>query len=113
MGYLTRFMEKLTGTKKVHRFGYKGWVGDESLIPTARSTWEKSLDDEMRYQGYIPLLDLGSQLFTSYDAPHNRFDVTVIIQGVYVGKRKAWELLGVEGTTLIPASSQSTKPKKS
>jgi hypothetical protein len=106
-------MEKLTGTKRVHRFGYSGWVGDESLIPSTRLTWEKHLDDEMRENGYIPILDLGSQLFTSYDAPQNRFDVTVVIQGIYVGKRKAWELLGVEGTTLIPASSQSTKPKRS
>jgi hypothetical protein len=106
-------MEKLTRTKKVHTFYISGHISDEAQMPTVRKTWEAALDSQMRDFGYIPMLDIDPQMFTSYEPDHERFVLTVTIYGVYVGKRKSWDLLGLQGTTLIPASSPSDKQKAS
>lgn len=67
--------------------------------------------EEMRFGGYVPVLDLGPFWSTSLKDEH--YDFVLSMYAVYVGKAKAWEILGTDGTGRIyqmssPKSKSST-----
>lgn len=94
------------------RFGFSGTIRDDSDIPRLREQYEAMVIDDMRESGYIPVLDLGPFWSTSYDG--GKYEFIISLYGLYVGKRKAWELSGVDGHgTLYPKNTQRDRSNQS
>ena len=85
--------------KKIHKFGMDGSVADEAYIPQVHEMFEREVVIQMRDKGYVPVLDITPQFSTLYDMIHNKFDVALVVYGVYVGKKKSWEIDGFSGQT--------------
>jgi hypothetical protein len=99
--------------RPVKRFQEKGRIADDSDFIKTRETLDRLMVESMREEGYIPLLDLGPFWSTSLDDDHYNFVLSYY--GVFVGKEKAWRLLGMDGSGhFYPASTtQKNKSKQS
>ena len=62
---------------------------------------EKLLDVQMRDFGYVPHLDLDTQYYIEYDLDRNTFSFECISFGVFVGKKRSWEIVGLSGTQYV------------
>lgn len=85
--------------KKIHNFTLDGLIGDESDIPRIRELTEQSLTTMMRDGGYVPVLDLIPQFHVNYLRESETFEFVLTMFGVYVGKKKSWEIEGFSGQT--------------
>ena len=97
--------------RKIKRFQQKGVINDDSDFIRFRETIERTMDDEMRYGGYVPVLDLGPFWSTSLIDEH--YDFVLTKYGIYVGKVKAWEILGIDGTGRSYQKMSTPKNKSS
>lgn len=99
--------------KDLKRFHIESEIADDSFFIQQRVTQENLLIDMMREGGYIPVLGLGPFWSTSLNE-NGRYDSVLSIYGVYVGKRKSWEFMGMDGSgTLYPSSTPKNKSKQS
>jgi hypothetical protein len=63
--------------------------------------YERLLTDEMRSKGYVPVLDLDIQFSLKYNFEKDEYGFNLELYGVFVGKRKAWEIEGFSGQNFI------------
>jgi hypothetical protein len=95
--------------KELKRFHIESEISDDSQFIKQRDTQEHMLLQMMRDSGYIPVLDLGPFWSTKLNEKA-RYDAVLSIYGIYVGKRKACTLAGVDGTgKYYPISTPSDK----
>lgn len=78
-----------------------GTIKSDSDIARLRSMYEKLLLDEMRTKGYVPVLDLDTQWSIKYNHNKDNYSFHLEMHGVFVGKRKAWEIEGFSGQNYI------------
>ena len=83
--------------RKIHNFTISGVIADDSYIIAARRTYEKTLVQQMRDRGYVPILDMEPQFKISYIEKKNQYGFTLVMFGVYVGKSKAYVYEGFSG----------------
>lgn len=91
----------MVNKKRIRSFTIDGIVADDSSLTTNRSKMEKVLDTKIRFDGYVPHLDLDTNYFISYDANREIFNFSLTMFAVYVGKKKSWEIVGITGTKYI------------
>ena len=91
----------MVNKKRIKSFTIDGIVADDSSLSTNRTKMEKVLDTQIRYAGYVPHLDLDTNYFISYDFKKDVFNFSLTVYAVYVGKKKAWEIVGLTGTKYI------------
>lgn len=96
--------------RNIKRFTRKGHVDDMGQMVKLWPGLEKNLAHVMRLQGYVPILDIVPFRGVSYDSENERFEYKLVIQGSYVGKRKAEQL---EGLLSGKAVGKPTRPSKS
>ena len=87
--------------KRIKDFVIEGVIADDSYIVGHREKMEKLIDVQIRDNGYVPHLDLDTQYFISYNETDQSFSFTLVAFAVYVGKKKAWEIVGLSGSTYI------------
>lgn len=80
----------------------QGQIHDDSAIPRLRKQYEHMIEDDMRIQGYVPILDLDIQFSLEYDESADIYNFDIVLYGIYVGKKKAFLYEGFSGQTLIP-----------
>lgn len=106
----------------VKKFQMVSQIGDDASFIRQRETQERLLTDQMRGIGYIPILDLGPFWSTSLlREPDDigqyekiKYESTLTMYGTYVGKRKACQYLGMDGTGhYYPINSQKSKSSQS
>lgn len=88
--------------KKLKSFGLSGQIHDDSAIPRLRLEHERLIKDDMRDQGYVPILDLETQFFLEYKEQEDYYEFDMIVYGIYVGKKKSFMYEGFSGQNLIP-----------
>lgn len=66
-------------------------VFDQKSKINAREKFEVLIEDMIREVGQVPVLDMSTQWFTSWNEEEEHYECTVVMFGVYVGKRKAKE----------------------
>ena len=88
--------------KKLKSFGMQGQIHDDSAIPRLRSQYENLIEDDMRSQGYVPILDLDIQFSLSYDEASDTYDFDIVVYGVYLGRKKSYLYEGFSGQNLVP-----------
>lgn len=85
----------------VKRFQVEGIIDDDASFPRLRAQFEDMLVKEMRSSGYVPVLDLGPFFSTEYRHDEN-YDFVITAYGIYLGRRRAWEITGISNGQLIP-----------
>ena len=88
--------------KKLKSFGMQGQIHDDAAIPRLRKQYEHMIEENMREQGYVPILDLDIQFSLEYHEETDTYEFDIVVYGVFVGKRKANDYEGFSGQTLIP-----------
>lgn len=76
--------------KKISRFELKGSFDPDSKF-LARQKFERVIEDQMRETGKVPVLDMNTQWYTSWDDENSIYNFELYMYGVYVGKVKARE----------------------
>ena len=83
--------------KNIKSFIVSGVIKDDAGIAKAREMHERILLQDMRSRGYVPVLDLESQFSIQYNRNKDTYSFFLEMFGVYVGKRKAYEIEGFSG----------------
>lgn len=86
---------KLFASRNIKGFTVDGEALDGETIIRIRKQIEDEVVDQMRFKGYVPVIDIMPSLYWSYDAEKNRFYYTLTVYGIYVGKRRSQEILGM------------------
>jgi hypothetical protein len=90
--------------RKIHRFVTEGISADVEWVISTRDYLEMQMTSDLRSRGYVRVYDLDTQLYTSFDARHDRFTWSIVMYAMYVGKRKAQEIQGVVNGQLVGKS---------
>ena len=97
--------------KAIKRFGLEGVLDDDSSFARLRDYYESQIVRDMREDGYVPVLDLGTYWSTDFTGTNYNFKLSVY--GVKVGRKKAWEVEGFAGGREVPRHTPPTKSKQS
>ncbi len=79
--------------KQIKRFQIDVEFLDDSDIIRIRNQYENLLISQMRDAGYIRVLDIDPAFSVEFTGETWKFLMS--IHGVYVGKKKAWQLEGI------------------
>lgn len=82
--------------KPIKRFSLDGVIHDESAIGRLKIEYIRLLVSEMRIVGYAPRFDIDPDFTISYNEKNNIFTFELSVHGVYVGKKKAQCILGLD-----------------
>jgi len=79
--------------RKIKRFQIEVQFDDNSRLISLRPQYENLLTQDMRGKGYVRVLDIDPAFSVEFTGETWRFLMS--IHGVYVGKKKAWQLEGI------------------
>jgi hypothetical protein len=82
--------------KDIKKFPLDGRINDDSDFIRLRAQFETLMIHQMRDGGYVPVLDIGP-LFSTQLEKDGHYTFVLTIYGVYVGKKKAWIIEGMDG----------------
>jgi|SRR6266540_2308983 len=94
--------------KDIKRFGLTGQITSDTFLST-RETLIKEVEDGMRDEGFVPVLDLIPQFTRVYDNTTETFSFELSIYGIHVGEDKAWQVAGMMNGIL---QERSTRPQR-
>jgi hypothetical protein len=80
---------------KYRSYKVEGTAIDEVWIVKNRNMVEDHMRDDMRAHGFIPVLDIPTELEWAWDQERNVFTYQLTAFGKHVGKRKAKQYLGI------------------
>lgn len=86
--------------KTIKRFQIKVEFLDDSDIIRIKNQYINLLTSDMKIKGYVPVLDIDPAFSVEFTGETWKFLMT--IHGVYVGKKKACESLGMIQGKLTP-----------
>jgi hypothetical protein len=95
--------------KSIKRFSLDGEIYDDSHIIRLKDQYKTMIINGMKADGYVPRYDIDTDFTLSYNG--KTFDFKISIYGIYVGKRKAQCLEGIDKMT--PVSTSFTQKIKS
>lgn len=84
-----------TKVMKIRDFKVDGVAQDGETILRIRRELEERLVDDMRAKGYVPVIDLLPQLYWEFRKDEGDFEYVIVVYGVYIGKKKAQQILGL------------------
>ena len=88
--------------RKIHNFTLTGFIGDDSQFIRARELYERTLVQQMRDKGYVPVLDMSPQFSLTYIEKKDQYGFILVMFGVYVGKSKSNKYEGFADQRFIP-----------
>jgi len=83
--------------RNIKAFLIGGVIKDDASIGKSRLMYERTLLQQMRDRGYVPVLDLEPQFSIKYNENKDTYSFNLEMFGVYVGKKKAQEIEGFSG----------------
>lgn len=93
--------------KRIKRFQIEVQFHDNAQLISLKPQYENLLVQDMRGKGYIRVLDMDPAFSIEFNGETWKFLMT--LHGIYVGKKKAWQLEGTTQNKLIPRNmSQAT-----
>jgi hypothetical protein len=98
----------MTTHKKIKRFQVSVEFLDDSDLIRIKNQYINLLTSQMKDKGYVPVLDIDPAFSVEFTGETWKFLMT--IHGVYVGKKKAWDTLGMTQGKLTPRT-QAPKSK--
>jgi hypothetical protein len=88
--------------RNIKSFYINGTINSDSDMVRLKEMYLKLLTDEMRSNGYVPVLDLDPQWSVKYNHQKDNYAFQLEVYGVYLGKKKAQEVEGFSGQNFIP-----------
>ena len=101
-----RILSKKMNHKQIKRFQVRVEFKDDSDMIRVKAQYESLLTQDMKGKGYARVLDINPAFSVEFDGQTWVFLMT--LYGVYVGKKKAWQLEGITQGKLIPRSMPQT-----
>ena len=89
--------------KNIKRFQIRVEFLDDSDMIRIKKQYEDLLVSQMKDSGYARVLDIDPAFSVEFDGQTWKFLMT--IHGIYVGKKKAWQLEGITQGKLIARST--------
>lgn len=89
--------------QRIKRFQIQVQFNDNSQLISLRPQYENLLIQDMRGKGYVRVLDIDPAFSVEFTGETWKFLMS--IHGVYVGKKKAWQLEGTTQNKLIPRAT--------
>jgi hypothetical protein len=90
--------------RKIKRFQIDVQFQDNSQLISLRPQYENLLIQDMRGKGYVRVLDIDPAFSVEFTGETWKFLMS--IHGVYVGKKKAWQLEGITQGKSIPRTTR-------
>lgn len=87
--------------RAIKRFGLDGIIADDSAIYRLQQDYIRLLVSQMRLSGYAPRFDINPNFTLQYNEKKNYFEFKLSIYGIYIGRKKAEWILGIDGTRPI------------
>lgn len=94
--------------KEIKNFHLSGEIGTDNFMQT-RERLIQEVEEDMRDEGYVPLLDLEPQFSRDYNEGTQTFDFQLTVYGVYVGEEQAWEIAGLSNGRPVPRRTPKNK----
>lgn len=92
--------------RKIKRFQIDVQFQDNAQLISLRPQYENLLVQDMRGKGYVRILDIDPAFSVEFTGETWKFLMS--IHGVYVGKKKAWQLEGITQGKSIPRTTRQT-----
>jgi len=111
---ISRFkgLTKVTN-KQIHKFSVEGQMASDSSIPSVKNNFYRLMLQDMRDKGYIPVLDINPGWYVHYDEPKDDWHFSLVLHGIYIGKKKSWQYEGIQDGKLLPRSTTRSKSQRS
>ena len=90
--------------RKIKRFQINVEFLDDSDMIRIKKQYEDLLSGQMKDAGYARVLDIDPAFSVEFDGQTWKFLMT--IHGIYVGKRKAWQLEGTSQGKFLPRTTR-------
>ena len=97
--------------RKIKRFQIDVQFQDNAQLISLRPQYENLLIQDMRGKGYVRVLDIDPAFSVEFTGETWKFLMS--IHGVYVGKKKAWQLEGITQGKSIPRTTRRTISSRS
>lgn len=82
------------------RYSLDGKISDTNVVQE-KERLIHFMENQMRYDGVVPSLDLDPQFTWEYNSHSESYDFTLTVYGTHVGTEKAWKTAGtMAGTTI-------------
>jgi hypothetical protein len=88
--------------KSIKKFSLEGEIYDDAHIARLKDQYILLLTDGMRVDGYIPRYDIDNDFTISYNG--KTFEFKLSVYGIYVGKKQAECLQGIDKNKPISKS---------
>jgi hypothetical protein len=85
--------------RKITKFGLEGEIFDDAKIPKIKDQYINMVCNGMRSKGYVPRYDIDPDFTISYNG--KTFEFKLSVYGVYVGKKKAKCVKGIDKNQVI------------
>ena len=93
--------------KPIKKFSLDGEIYDESSIPRLKEQYIFMVITGMKHQGYVPRYDIDPDFTVSYNG--KTFNFKLSVYGVFVGRRKAECLAGIDKNTEVMMTTHQSK----
>jgi hypothetical protein len=97
--------------RKIKRFQIGVEFQDNAQLISLRPQYENLLIQDMRGKGYVRVLDIDPAFSVEFTGETWKFLMS--IHGVYVGKKRAWQLEGITQGKSIPRTTRRTISSRS
>ncbi len=97
--------------KTIKRFQIKVEFLDDSDMIRVKNQYLNLLDNQMKDKGFVRVLDIDPAFSVEFTGETWKFLMS--IHGVYVGKKKAWQLEGITQGKSIPRTTRRTISSRS
>jgi hypothetical protein len=91
--------------RRIKKFGLDGVIHDEGRIPRLKDQYIFMVVTSMKSQGYVPRYDIDPDFTVSYNG--RGFDFELSIYGVFVGRKKAEWIEGLDGAKPVVITQQN------
>jgi hypothetical protein len=95
--------------KAIKRFLLSGNIYDDSEILRLKTEYIRLLVSEMKLSGYVPRFDIDPDFTIRYNEKAEIFEFKLSIYGIYIGKKKAEWIIGLDGTKVIYTQKSKSK----
>ena len=82
--------------KKIKPFSLDGQINDDAALPRLKTEYINLLISQMRLSGYVPVIDIEPDFTIQYNEYKKYFEFKLTVYAIYVGKRKAEWIQGID-----------------
>jgi hypothetical protein len=87
--------------RPIKKFTLEGIIIDDSAIGRLKREYIRLLGIEMKLSGYADRLDIDPDFTIQYNHNKNYFEFKLTMYAIYVGKKKAPWIAGIDGTKTV------------